>query len=320
MEQKERIKGVRGLCNTAGFSALGYYALMNAAVTVVLLIDAILYVARNLWTLDLDAMLTYVSRSALSNGWGYLLATCIGGLIVWLWKKKDFWVREVFATGRKMTLTDFLMLLGVFVAVQAVFQVIAIVIEWLFNLLGLSATAAMEAATMTADSFSMFLYLAFLAPLAEELLFRGLVLRVLAPAGKQFAVLASALLFALLHGNVVQIPFAFLVGLVLGYVTVEYSVVWAIVLHVFNNFVLSDLLNRLNGLVPGLGDTVFLAALVLAVIGAVVSLILRRKAVAAWFRENPVDKCSVKGFFTSPGVLIFGILMLIMSLFSITIL
>lgn len=318
MEQKEQIRSVRSLCNTAGFSALGYYAIMNVAVMLALIFDMILYVVKNLQTFDMNAMMEYVSQSVLSNGWGYLLATLIGALIVWLWKKKAFWVNEVFASRKKMTPVSFLMILAVFVAVQAILQLIAPVMEWLFNLLGFSVMAAMEAASMTADTVSMFLYLAIFAPLAEELLFRGLLLRVLEPAGKQFAILASSLLFALLHGNVIQIPFAFLVGLVLGYVTVEYSIVWAIVLHIFNNFVLSDSLNRLNGLIPGAGDTVFLIVLILAAIGAVITLILRRKEIAAFFRENPVEKTSIKGFFTSPGILIFGILMLLMSLLSIT--
>lgn len=320
MEQKEQVKAVRKLCNTAGFSVLAYYGIMNVAVVLALFMDAIVYVARNLQTVTVDSLMENVMQSALSNGWGYLLATLIGGLIVWLWKKKDFWVGQVFAVNRKMTATNFLMILAVFLMAQAVLQLLAPAMEWLFNLLGLSVMAAMEAASMTADTFSMFLYIAFFAPLAEELLFRGLLLRVLEPAGKQFAILVSALLFGLLHGNVIQIPFAFLVGLILGYVTVEYSIIWAIVLHVINNFVLSDLMTRLNNLLPGVGDTIFLIVMGLALVSSLVILIVRRNEVAAWFRENPVDKTGIKGFFTSPGILIFGILMLLMSLFSITVL
>ena len=320
MEQKEQVKAIRKLCNTAGFSVLAYYAILNVAVILTLLVDAIIYVARNLQNFDMDSMIYHITQSAASNGWGYLIATLIGGLIVWLWKKKDFWVGEVFATKRKMTTGDFFMILAIFLLAQAILQLLAPVMEWLFNLLGFSVMAAMEAASMTADTFSMFLYIAFFAPLAEELLFRGLILRVLEPAGKQFAILASALLFGLLHGNVIQIPFAFLVGLVLGYVTVEYSIVWAIVLHVINNFVLSDLLTRLNDLLTGAGDLIFLIVMGLAVLSSLGILITRRKDVAAWFRENRVEKTSTKGFFTAPGVLVVGILMLLMSLLSITIL
>ena len=42
---------------------------------------------------------------------------------------------------------------------------------------------------------------AILAPVAEELMFRGWILRSLRPYGKRFAVLGSAVLFGIFHGN-----------------------------------------------------------------------------------------------------------------------
>ena len=37
-----------------------------------------------------------------------------------------------------------------------------------------------------------------------------------------------------MHGNIPQAVFAIFVGVVLGYVTIEYSIWWAILLHIFN--------------------------------------------------------------------------------------
>lgn len=48
------------------------------------------------------------------------------------------------------------------------------------------------------------------------MLFRGYFLRLLRPYGTWFAVIVTAILFALMHGNILQIPFAFLVGLACG--------------------------------------------------------------------------------------------------------
>ena len=317
MEQKEQIKALRKPCNTAGFSALAYYAILNAAVTFALLIDAIVYVARNLSSLDIDALMEHVLQAATTNGWGYVLAVLIGGLIILLWKKKDFYA-QMFRTKQKMTGIVFLQILAVFVSAQALLQVFAPALEWLLNLIGLSSMAALEMASATADTFSMFLYLAIFAPLGEELLFRGLILRVLEPVGKGFAIIVSAVMFGLLHANIIQIPFGFLVGLVLGYVTVEYSILWAIVLHVINNFVLGDLLTRLYNVAPELENALFIALMVAAAVATVVILILRRKEVVAYIRENKSQLPCVKAFFTSPGILIFGILMVLMSLLSIT--
>ena len=320
MEFAEQMKQNKQRCNTAGFSALVWYAILNVAVILAMIVDAIVYVAMHLDALDADALMDHLLQSAMTNGWGYILATVVGVLILLLWKKKEYFVKELFTQRRRMTSGDFFMLLAVFLTAQALLQVIAPALEWLLNQIGLSAMMAMESASMTADTFSFFLYIAFLAPLAEELLFRGLILRTLEPMGKQFAIVVSSALFGLLHGNIIQLPFAFLSGLVMGYVAAEYSLLWAIVLHVVNNFVLSDLMNRLNGLVPGLGDWIFIFVMIAGALAAVVIFILRRKDVTAYFRENKVEKTSVKAIFRSPGMWIFGILMILMTLFSITIL
>lgn len=318
MERKLQQKAIRQTSNGAGLTVLVYFAIMNVAVMVAMCIDMIVYLAGHLDHLDFQDMMDRMVSFATGNGWGYLLAALVGAVIVLLWKGLPYWKEEIFARQKKMTPGAFFCILSVFVAVQAVLQLIAPAFEWILNQIGLSATAALEAASMSATGFSMFLYLAFVGPIAEELLFRGLVLRMLQPHGKQFAIIMSSLLFGLLHGNVIQIPFAFLVGVVLGYVTVEYSIVWAIVLHVFNNFVLSDLLTRLSGLVPGLGEWIFLAVIIVAAIAALIILILRRSEVAAYLRENTIKAPAPAAFFTAPCVLIFGILMILMSLFSIT--
>lgn len=73
--------------------------------------------------------------------------------------------------------------------------------------------------------------------LVEEFLFRGAILGSLRKFGDSFAILASATLFGLCHGNFVQIPFAFIVGLVLAFVTVRSgSIIPAIIIHLLNNF------------------------------------------------------------------------------------
>lgn len=78
-----------------------------------------------------------------------------------------------------------------------------------------------------------------LAPISEELLFRGLTLRFLRSAGVKFAIanVIQALLFGTLHLNLVQGIYAFVVGLVLGYVAGKCRTVFLpILLHLCFNF------------------------------------------------------------------------------------
>ena len=72
--------------------------------------------------------------------------------------------------------------------------------------------------------------------LIEEFACRGILMGALKKYGNGFAVFASAVLFGIMHGNFRQIPFAFLVGLVLGFVTIKSGSLWpAIFIHAFNN-------------------------------------------------------------------------------------
>ena len=79
-----------------------------------------------------------------------------------------------------------------------------------------------------------------LAPLAEELVFRGAVLRALLRWHKNawVGIAISAALFALIHMNPAQLPHAFLVGLLLGWMYYRTdSIVPGVVFHWVNNTV-----------------------------------------------------------------------------------
>lgn len=78
--------------------------------------------------------------------------------------------------------------------------------------------------------------LAVMPGICEELAMRCFSLQLLRKYGKGFAVFAVSIVFGLLHGNVTQFIFAFLVGMVLGFVTVKTdSIVPAMFIHAFNN-------------------------------------------------------------------------------------
>ena len=63
-----------------------------------------------------------------------------------------------------------------------------------------------------------YLAIGLLAPLAEEIVFRGAVLRTLLTSMKPWTAIAvSALIFGAIHMNPAQIPFAFLAGILLGW-------------------------------------------------------------------------------------------------------
>ena len=85
-----------------------------------------------------------------------------------------------------------------------------------------------------------YLTLCLLAPLVEEVVFRGAILRTLLRAfGNHWAAITvSALLFAVVHLNPAQMPHAFLMGLLLGWMYYRTgSILPAVAVHWVNNTV-----------------------------------------------------------------------------------
>ncbi len=77
---------------------------------------------------------------------------------------------------------------------------------------------------------------AVIPALFEEFAFRCVLLQPLRKYGDWFAILATSFCFAILHGNMVQIPFAFIVGIALGYFCIKTKSIWtSVAIHFLNN-------------------------------------------------------------------------------------
>ena len=94
-----------------------------------------------------------------------------------------------------------------------------------------------------------------LAPLAEEIVFRGAILRTLldmmSKKNHWVAIMISAAIFGVAHGNMAQFVNALLMGLILGWMYYRTkSLVPGILLHWVNNtvaFILTNILPQTNG-------------------------------------------------------------------------
>lgn len=100
-----------------------------------------------------------------------------------------------------------------------------------------SSVFAMDPLDSPVKILLAFISIAIVPAVAEEFLFRGCVLSNLLPYGKTTAIVISALLFSLMHGNFAQFFYTFVAGLVLGAVYVETGSIWtSTFIHLFNNF------------------------------------------------------------------------------------
>ena len=319
MEEKQIRKYLRHQFRPLGWSLVGYYIIMNVMVILTMMVDAAALTMKNLSkgrpVLPMEKMQEVLAQ----NAWGYLAAIAVGLTILLAWKGWDFFREEVFAKQKKMGFGSFCAILCVFLGCQVGVSLYATALEALLNCMGLSAMTALEAATITADSFSLFFYASIAAPVVEEILFRGFIQRSLLPFGKKFAIFGSALLFGLFHGNLIQTPYAFLVGLVLGYTAAEYNIWWAILLHAINNMVMADLLPRLLSFLPGMTGDIVMGCIIWAfAIAAVVILIVKRREVKTYLRSECMDRRCLRGFFGNSGFVVMAILLIVNMLMMVT--
>lgn len=86
----------------------------------------------------------------------------------------------------------------------------------------------MEAMGLGEMSLPVMIAVSVMAPLSEEVLCRGVILRLAERVSPRFWVanVIQALAFGILHGNLVQGIYAFALGLVIGYIYGKYRNIW----------------------------------------------------------------------------------------------
>lgn len=91
---------------------------------------------------------------------------------------------------------------------------------------------------MSGSTLLAFILTVVLAPIGEEALLRGIILRRIAKQNPfVVAIVAQAILFGIYHANIVQGLYAIPIGLVLGYIAYRFnSILPCILVHAVNNF------------------------------------------------------------------------------------
>ena len=314
-------KALRKQCNTQGVTLLLYKLIMNVVVTLVTVVMAMVSLTGRLSPEDdMQSILSKATEavsSAATSGWGYLLTILLGIICLLVWKKPRYIRQELLKKGRPMALSSFFTVLCLFMGVQLLSQLGVALMHAIMRSFGKDLYAYMASTSVNTSDISMFLYVGLAAPLFEELVFRGLLMRSIEPYGQRLAIVLSALLFGLYHGNPVQTPYAFLVGLVLGYVAMEYNILWAMVLHMFNNLIFADTIPRLLMDLPArMADGIVYALMAIFTIVAVILLGIKQKQVVQQLIKDRLYRWQWRSVFTSPWMLILiGVCILEMALY-----
>lgn len=119
------------------------------------------------------------------------------------------------------------------------------------NLLGGALQNPVEALTAGQSFWLNLVFVAIVGPILEELVFRKVVCDRLLPLGEGYAVVLSAVLFGLVHGNFFQFFYAAAVGALFAYVYVKtgrirYSIVYHMIINFLGGVIAPWLITRLE--------------------------------------------------------------------------
>lgn len=145
--------------------------------------------------------------------------------------------------------------------------------------------------------------------LCEELLVRGVLMGVLRPLGDGFAIVASAAVFGIMHGNLMQAPSAFAAGLLFGYVAVKTGSLWpGIIAHFINNFISTAVqyANQIYG--EGVGLALNYTAFLLMLLGGIIGVYMLAAKHPRFFesirKDDRVEGVQYSRFYRSAGMIV----------------
>ena len=188
-------------------------------------------------------------------------------------------------------------------------------IQTFLGFLHLNSTSPDFTAPSGPFSFAVFFFqICILAPICEEFIFRGVILHNLKRFGNAFAVVVSAVLFSMVHGNLLQMPLAFIVGLLFGVIAIKTGSIWiTILLHSIVNTE-STIINLIATKSLNLANFIYLGVAVLSV-AATISVLAYYFSkhpfheVVEFFRKAVLpNRFLLKKFTTTPAFIVFLIM------------
>ncbi len=228
--KKNRIKKLKALCSNIGLGFFAYEGVSHLMYTLVSIIISFVFV---LFNKDSAVVLksewfSWVSMIVLDYGFGLIIMAAIlkrTNKSRVIYPKRSLHKKSYIALG---LVCMAVMYLGSFVS-----SGLSGIIERLFGVVPNDTTSFVKDMNIV----WMIVMVVILGPIVEEIMFRKFIIDRLRSYGELFSIIASSLLFALLHGNIYQVFYAFGFGAVLGLVYVKTNnIKVTIAYHMIFNF------------------------------------------------------------------------------------
>lgn len=206
-----------------GFFVFAYFATMIAASTAF----SYMFVTTGTTSMDMVSMLFI-------NIFVSVFSAFIPGLFYFLVSGRS--VSETIKTSY-VRQNELWALVFIGMSVAMISNIATNIIQTNFSFFGIENSVNMsENVTNPLEIILCIVSTAIVPAFAEEFAFRGIFMGTLRKFGDTFAIITSAIVFGAMHRNISQIPFAFLLGLVLAYVDCKTnSIIPSIIIHFLNN-------------------------------------------------------------------------------------
>lgn len=317
--QKTERKRIRNRANYAAGGLIVYDIITIGMVFLYMLVATIMVMGFVPGAAEDDAIFDAYITPLMESDVISIVAVTVGTLILALFFSGHVTKEQMLHSEKKMTVKVFFQLLCIFMMGQLVFSFGGELLEKFLNLFGYSALESIESASQVSQTWSLFIYSSFVGPIVEEIIYRGFVLRSFEKYGKVLAIVVSAILFGAMHGNLPQGLFAAGVGLVLGYTAIEYSIGWAILLHIVNNCVFSDLIGMaISGWSENTQELFYNSMFGMFGVFAVIILWKNRKEVKEFLQENRMSGRIFRYIMTTIGMIVFLIICAVQAFMGLT--
>lgn len=206
-------------------------------------------------------------------------------------------------------------------AVAMVANTVSDMVQTNFSFFGLQNSVSMSENVSSPLEIVLYIISTAIVPaFAEEFAFRGIFMGTLRKFGDTFAIITSAIVFGAMHGNIAQIPFAFILGLVFAYVDCKTnSIIPSIIIHFINNFyaVMLDILQSTEMFSDRIFMIIYFILIAVFCILGLISFFYLIKKDKNFFRiadktiQNSESETTIlltlkekmKAFFINPGVI-----------------
>ena len=239
------------------------------------------------------------------SGTTMIIAVVIAFITIIIYRRKKLFQYDIRLQNKQFNLNVAIKAFIILFSVNNILMMFTNGLELGLNTIGLSANSALEdLEILNQSTVSMIMYTCIVAPIIEELIYRGAVLRSLEKYGKRFSILVSGILFGLMHGNFYQIFMATCFGIILGYLATEYSIKLTILLHICNNTcveILSQITSHFGG---NIGNIIDISMTIISAIILIIAFIRNKNYIKQWLQNNTIEKGILVKFFTSISVII----------------